>query len=276
MPNGALFPLRPIRAPGATPEGTGTGGRQSRKCSFWDKFVAFRAGYSRKFACSLAILGGRRRNKACHTGSVSSLEAFGPNLRRRRMRSGLSLEDLSTRTKVSVELWDAMERNDFSRWPTGVAARSYIRSYAEAVGVDPEATVDEFCRLVPNGDRRAERLVRGTAEFLGHQLVWSDDLPPALPEGDRRAPAVRPETASGLPWWLEAYPRHIAAGIESRGRRRARGPRRRPCQNRILADAGCHRARVPRSQRGAAWLHADSLGARHLPVHAAPERGSAP
>jgi len=111
------------------------------------------------------------------------------------MRSGLSLEDLSIRTKVSVELWDAMERNDFSRWPTGVAARSYIRSYAEAVGVDPTATVDEFCRLVPNGDRRAERLVRGTAEFLGHQLVWSDDLPPALPEGDRRAPAVRPETA---------------------------------------------------------------------------------
>jgi len=145
---------------------------------------------------------------------VSSLEAFGPNLRRRRMRSGLSLEDLSTRTKVSVELWDAMERNDFSRWPTGVAARSYIRSYAEAVGADPTATVDEFCRLVPNGDRRAERLVRGTAEFLGHQLVWSDDLPPALPEGDRRAPAVRPETASGLPWWLEAHPRSIAAGVD--------------------------------------------------------------
>jgi hypothetical protein len=130
------------------------------------------------------------------------------------MRIGLSLEDLSVRTKVSVELWDAMERNDFSRWPTGVAARSYIRSYAELVGVDPTATVDEFCRLVPNGDRRAERLVRGTAEFLGHKLVWSDDLPPALPEGDRRAPAERGETASGLPWWLGAHPRRVAAGID--------------------------------------------------------------
>jgi hypothetical protein len=130
------------------------------------------------------------------------------------MRLGLSLEDLSVRTKVSVELWDAMERNDFSRWPTGVAARSYIRSYAEAVGVDPTATVDEFCRLVPNGDRRAERLVRGTAEFLGHNLVWSDDLPPTLPEGDRRAPAERRETASGLPWWLGAHPRRVAAGID--------------------------------------------------------------
>ena len=144
---------------------------------------------------------------------VSSLEAFGPNLRRRRMRSGLSLEDLSVRTKVSVELWDAMERNDFSRWPTGVAARSYIRSYAEAVGADPVATVDEFCRLVPNGDRRAERLVRGTAEFLGHQLVWSDDLPP-IPEGDRRAPQSRADGMEGPARWLTSYPRRIAAAVD--------------------------------------------------------------
>ena len=129
------------------------------------------------------------------------------------MRSGLSLEDLSVRTKVSVELWDAMEKNDFSRWPTGLAARSYIRSYAEAVGADPVATVDEFCRLVPNGDRRAERLVRGTAEFIGHQLVWSDDLPPT-PEGDRRAPVPQRESGTGLPWWLAGYPRRIAAVVD--------------------------------------------------------------
>jgi transcriptional regulator with XRE-family HTH domain len=141
---------------------------------------------------------------------VSSLEAFGPNLRRKRMRSGLSLEDLSARTKVSVELWDAMERNDFSRWPAGVAARSYIRSYAELVGADPAATVDEFCRVVPNGDRRAERLVRGTAEVIGHQLVWSDDLPPALAEGDRRA-ADANRASTGIGWWLETHARRIAA-----------------------------------------------------------------
>ncbi len=147
------------------------------------------------------------------TPDVSSLEAFGPNLRRRRLRSGLSLEDLSARTKVSVDLWEAMERNDFSRWPTGLAARSYIRSYAEAVGVDPSATVDEFCRLVPNGDRRAERLVRGTAEFIGHQLVWSDDLPPTLPDGDRRAPGVKRD-GEGVPSWLAAHPRRLAAAAD--------------------------------------------------------------
>jgi transcriptional regulator with XRE-family HTH domain len=144
---------------------------------------------------------------------VSSREAFGPNLRRLRMRSGLSLEELSVRTKVSVELWDGMEKNDFSRWPTGVTARAHVRAYAEAVGADPNATVDEFCRLVPQGDRRAERIVRGTAEFLGHQLTWSDDLPPALAEGDRRAPSGRQGGGKG-PWWMDVNPRGLAAGID--------------------------------------------------------------
>jgi hypothetical protein len=129
------------------------------------------------------------------------------------MRSGLSLEELSAETKVSVELWDGMEKNDFSRWPTGVSARSYIRAYAEAVGADPNATVDEFCRVIPQGDRRVERIVRGTAEFLGHQLVWSDDLPPALVEGDRRAPVARQDGGSG-PRWITSNPRGVAACLD--------------------------------------------------------------
>jgi transcriptional regulator with XRE-family HTH domain len=147
------------------------------------------------------------------TRRVSSLEAFGPNLRRKRLRYGISLEELSFRTKVSVDLWDAMEKNDFSRWPTGISARAYIREYAEAIGVDPNATVDEFCRVVPHGDRRAERVVRETAELIGHQLVWSDDLPPTLIEGDRRAPAAQPNGSGGR-WWTEANLRRLTAGLD--------------------------------------------------------------
>ena len=143
--------------------------------------------------------------------AVSSREAFGPNLRRLRLRRGISLEELSSRTKVSVDLWDAMERNDFSRWPSGIAARAYIRDYAEAIGGDSEAIVDEFCRFVPHGDRRAERLVRGTAELVGHRLIWRDDLPP-LAEGDRRA---GPPRHGGLGQRrIEANLRGIAAGLD--------------------------------------------------------------
>ena len=133
---------------------------------------------------------------------MTGAEAFGPNLRRMRLRRGISLYELSVRTKVSVELWDAMEGNDLSRWPAGIYARAYIREYAQVIGADPDATVDEFCRLFPQGDRRAEPLVRGHAELIGHPLTWRDDLPEGLGGDDRRvAPKAAAKAQGG---WIEA------------------------------------------------------------------------
>lgn len=123
---------------------------------------------------------------------MTSREAFGPNLRRLRLRRGISIEEVSARTNVSAELWEAMEHNDFSRWPTGVAARAYVRDYATIVGVDPDETIDEFCRVAPQGDRRREPLVRGAAELLRHHLTWEDPLPPDV-KVDRRVARSGPK-----------------------------------------------------------------------------------
>jgi hypothetical protein len=107
---------------------------------------------------------------------MSEREAFGPNLRRLRVQRGVSLESIAAATKVHTDLWAGLERNDFSRWPAGLYARAYVRSYALQVGVDPDVTVDEFCRLFPNGDRRVVRVVRQQAAMVGHDLQWKDDL----------------------------------------------------------------------------------------------------
>ncbi|HZP49217.1 MAG TPA: helix-turn-helix domain-containing protein [Vicinamibacterales bacterium] len=120
---------------------------------------------------------------------MSAQEAFGPNLRRLRLQRGLTLEAIADQTKVSAVLWDGLEQNDLSRWPSGIFARAYVREYAEIVGADPDATVDEFCRWFPQGDRRAERLIRGQAEIVNHPLEWTDQVPPEL---DRRAGAAQP------------------------------------------------------------------------------------
>ena len=66
-------------------------------------------------------------------------------------------------TRVGVDLWIGMEQNDFSRWPSGIFARAFIRDYARAVGLDADAVVNEFCRLFPNGDRRLGRIVQAQA-----------------------------------------------------------------------------------------------------------------
>jgi hypothetical protein len=126
---------------------------------------------------------------------MSAREAFGPNLRRARIRSGISLEKIAAATKVPVDLWKGLEQNDFSRWPPGIFARAYLREYARIVGVDPEATVDEFCRWFPQGDRRVLRLVREQAQIVGHAFESEGDKPPAGVEIDRRDPNAKPARA---------------------------------------------------------------------------------
>jgi hypothetical protein len=71
-------------------------------------------------------------------------EEFGPRLRRERERRKISLDSISASTKVSVSLFQALERDDLSRWPSGIFRRSFVRSYAAAIGLDPEEVVQEF------------------------------------------------------------------------------------------------------------------------------------
>ena len=127
---------------------------------------------------------------------MSEREAFGPNLRRIRVQRGISIDHLVSATNVGAALWEGLERNDLTRWPTGIYARSYVRSYATVMGLDPESTVDEFCRCFPQGDRRAESVIRGQAEIVGHsELQWRDPLPPTAVDGDRRGGGAAPPAA---------------------------------------------------------------------------------
>jgi hypothetical protein len=122
---------------------------------------------------------------------MSDRHLFGPRLRRERERRGISLDTIAVATKVSAELWEGLERNDFSRWPSGIFARAFIRDYARAVGLDADEVVDEFCRLFPIGDRRASRLIKAQAQLIGHSPALTETMMPD--SGDRRAPDLTAE-----------------------------------------------------------------------------------
>jgi len=57
---------------------------------------------------------------------MSEQEAFGPRLRRERERRGISLEHIAALTNVGIDLWIGLEKNDFSQWPGGLFARSFV------------------------------------------------------------------------------------------------------------------------------------------------------
>jgi cytoskeleton protein RodZ len=75
---------------------------------------------------------------------------FGGKLRLARERRGISLRQIATTTKISLGALEALERNDVSRLPGGIFTRSFVRSYATEVGLDPDATVHEFLERFQN------------------------------------------------------------------------------------------------------------------------------
>lgn len=115
---------------------------------------------------------------------MSSQETFITRLRRHRQRNAISLDTIAGQTRVKRELLDAFENNDLSQWPRGLYARAWVRAYATAVGLDPVDTVDEFCRLFPHGDRRANTTLREIAEIVSSPSEYRDEFD--HPEDRRR------------------------------------------------------------------------------------------
>jgi transcriptional regulator with XRE-family HTH domain len=77
-------------------------------------------------------------------------ESFGRRLRSERERRRITLELIAANTKIGVGLLKGLERDDFSRWPCGLFRRSFMRSYAIAIGLDAEETVREFVERFPD------------------------------------------------------------------------------------------------------------------------------
>src|SRR5262249_62344059 len=75
---------------------------------------------------------------------------FGPRLRQERERRQISLTSIAANTKISQSLLEGLERDDVSRWPTGIFRRSFVRSYAEAIGLDPDEIMKEFSERFPD------------------------------------------------------------------------------------------------------------------------------
>src|ERR1700730_8263543 len=97
---------------------------------------------------------------------------FGGNLRDAPERRGVSLREIANATKISVSALEALERNDISRLPGGIFSRAFVRSYAVEVGLDPEATIQEFIAQFPHDSVTAGHPTSTQSE--DHQAIESD------------------------------------------------------------------------------------------------------
>ncbi|WP_344358929.1 helix-turn-helix domain-containing protein [Streptomyces gobitricini] len=70
--------------------------------------------------------------------------SIGRALQQARIDAGLTVEEVSTSTRVRIPIVHAIEEGDFSRCGGDVYARGHVRTLARAVGLDPAALVGQY------------------------------------------------------------------------------------------------------------------------------------
>src|SRR5471030_1957003 len=96
--------------------------------------------------------------------SERTSSGFGERLRDARERRGVSVRQIADATKISVGVLEALERNYISKLPGGIFGRAFVRSYAIEVGLDPEATIQDFIAQFPNDSVTAGHPSSGRVE----------------------------------------------------------------------------------------------------------------
>jgi Helix-turn-helix domain len=66
-----------------------------------------------------------------------------------RVQQGVSLQDIARSTRLSPRIVKALDGGRFEQLPAGVYARSYVRAFAAAVGLDPDATLTALSDQLP-------------------------------------------------------------------------------------------------------------------------------
>ena len=123
--------------------------------------------------------------------------SFGPRLRAERERKNLSLQAIAEETKIKVSLLEGLEQDDLSFWPTGLFRRAYVRSYARAIGLDPERTLREFLDQFPEPvEPESDDPILSPRDLLSSPIATVSSL---LRRGSRSAPAprTRPHPSGG-------------------------------------------------------------------------------
>lgn len=78
------------------------------------------------------------------------MPSFGEKLKLEREKRKITLDQVSSSTKIGTRMLQALEEDKFSQLPGGIFNKGFVRAYARAVGLDEDQTVADY--LEASGD----------------------------------------------------------------------------------------------------------------------------
>jgi cytoskeleton protein RodZ len=128
------------------------------------------------------------------TNQSTVKDGFGVHLRREREMRGVTLEEISSATRIGTRFLDALETEHWERLPGGVFNRGFVRTTAQFLGLDPEAMLAEYTLATTDATRAVPPV------YIHAQSSWTP----------RTAPGARDR--SWLPWIVLIAIAAVAAG----------------------------------------------------------------
>jgi cytoskeleton protein RodZ len=114
------------------------------------------------------------------------MPAIGATLREARMRARIDISEIESETKIRAKYLRALENEEWDLLPGPTYVKSFLRTYADALGLDSRLLLEEY--------------------KLRHERLSDIELQPIAPPG-RRGPGGGRRSRSGIPrayvvWFL--------------------------------------------------------------------------
>ena len=111
------------------------------------------------------------------------MPSFGAKLKQEREQRGVTLDEISSSTKIGTRMLHALEEDHFEQLPGGIFNKGFIRAYARCVGLDEDQAVADYLAFT-----------NGTTEPEGQ--AKSGVVAPTIEEREE----VEREPGVALPW----------------------------------------------------------------------------
>src|SRR4249919_1362590 len=102
---------------------------------------------------------------------------IGPTLREARMRARIDISEVEAETKIRAKYLRALENEEWDLLPGPTFVKSFLRTYADALGLDSRLLVEEY--------------------KLRHERLTDVELQPITPRGAAAARDRRDRRARG-------------------------------------------------------------------------------
>jgi cytoskeleton protein RodZ len=95
------------------------------------------------------------------------LPSFGEKLKLEREKRKISLEQISSSTKIGTRMLQALEEGKFGQLPGGIFNRGFVRAYARVVGLDEDQAVADYLQASGEASPARPELVRNASPSDG-------------------------------------------------------------------------------------------------------------